>query len=42
MLNAVEYCVFPGAVNKEAKRRVCKNNLIQYLSSIIICKLSAY
>ena len=22
MLNAVEYCVFPGAVNKEAKRRV--------------------
>lgn len=22
MLNAVEYCVFPGTVNKEAKRRV--------------------
>jgi calmodulin-regulated spectrin-associated protein len=22
MLNAVEYCVFPGVVNKEAKRRV--------------------
>lgn len=22
MLNAVEYCVFPGAVNAEAKRRV--------------------
>lgn len=22
MLNAVEYCVFPGVVNREAKRRV--------------------
>lgn len=22
MLNAVEYCVFPGVVNKDAKRRV--------------------
>ena len=22
MLNAVEYCVFPGAVNREAKQRV--------------------
>lgn len=32
MLNAVEYCVFPGAVNKEAKRRVVyKNGNVRFL-----------
>lgn len=35
MLNAVEYCVFPGAVNKEAKRRVRRNYLPVVLISFI-------
>jgi calmodulin-regulated spectrin-associated protein len=38
MLNAVEYCVFPGVVNREAKKRVleeiarseCKHFLILF------------